>query len=142
MATEKRLIDMDYTMDKLRVYADRKHAAGHNEIANGILKAVSYIRNDLVRVDAVEVVNGYHPGDVCFYGFAPWNKSLALVEIVKILDNSRGCAEIRFLKVFVDDTGNGMFSYLHRTAQTMNASFKYLKNITPESARTEGDGDG
>ena len=51
-----RLIDADDTMNQLRAYADRKHAAGHNELANGILKAVSYIRNNTVRVDAVEVV--------------------------------------------------------------------------------------
>ena len=56
MANEKRLIDMDDTMNKLRAYADRKHAAGHNDLANGILKAVNYIRNNMVRVDAVEVV--------------------------------------------------------------------------------------
>lgn len=51
-----RLIDMDYTMDKLRAYADRKHEAGHTELANGILKAVNYIHNEVSRVDAVEVV--------------------------------------------------------------------------------------
>lgn len=54
--SKKRLIDADDTMNQLRAYADRKHAAGHNELANGILKAVSYIRNNTVRVDAVEVV--------------------------------------------------------------------------------------
>lgn len=58
MATKKRLIYMDDAIDKLRAYADRKHAAGHNDLANGILKAVSYIRNNMVRVDAVEVVHG------------------------------------------------------------------------------------
>lgn len=52
----KRLIYMDDTMDKLRAYAERKHNAGHTELANGILKAVNYIRNNIVRVDAVEVV--------------------------------------------------------------------------------------
>ena len=56
MATEKRLIYMDDTMDRLRAYADRKHQAGHTELANGILKAVNYIHNEISRVDAVEVV--------------------------------------------------------------------------------------
>lgn len=56
MSTEKRLIDMDDTMNKLRAYAERKHEAEHYELANGILKAVNYIRNNIVRVDAVEVV--------------------------------------------------------------------------------------
>lgn len=58
MSTEKRLIDMDDTMNKLRAYAERKHEAEHYELANGILKAVNYIRNNIVRVDAVEVVHG------------------------------------------------------------------------------------
>lgn len=56
MATEKRLIYMDDTMDKLRAYAERKHEAGHTELANGILKAANYIHNNIVRVDAVPVV--------------------------------------------------------------------------------------
>lgn len=55
MATEKRLISMDDTIKELRAYADRKHAAGHNDLANGILKAVSYIRNNITRVNAVEL---------------------------------------------------------------------------------------
>ena len=54
----KRLIYMDDTMDKLRAYAERKHNAGHIELANGILKAVNYIRNNIIRADAVEVVHG------------------------------------------------------------------------------------
>ena len=56
METKRRLIYMDDTMDKLRAYAERKHEAGHTELANGILKAVNYIHNNIVRVDAVEVV--------------------------------------------------------------------------------------
>ena len=83
-------------------------------------------------VNAVEVVPGYHVGDVCFYGFAERNKSLSLVEIQRIMNDERGVAEVKFLKVFVDDSGNGLFSYLLKTGGTMNASFKYLKNITPK----------
>lgn len=56
MANERRLIDMDETIKQLRDYADRKHTNGHNDAANGILNAVNYIRNNMVRVDAVEVV--------------------------------------------------------------------------------------
>ena len=89
-------------------------------------------------VDAVEVVHGYEVGDVCFYGFHDGNKSLALVEIVKILSDERGVAEVKFLKVFVDNTGNGFFNYLLRSGNTMNASFKYLKNITPVGAKMDG----
>jgi len=81
--------------------------------------------------DVVEVKHGYRPGDVCIYGFGNENKSCAVVEIVRVLSDERGVAEVKFLKVFVDDTGNGYFNYLLRSGNTMNASFKYLKNITP-----------
>ena len=52
----KRLIDADKIMDELRDYADRKCANGYMDTANGILSAVNYIRNNVSRVDAVEVV--------------------------------------------------------------------------------------
>jgi len=88
-------------------------------------------------VDVAPVVHGYHEGDVCIYGFGHENKSRAIVEIVRILDDERGVAEVKFHKVFVDDTGNGFFNYLLKSGNTMNASFQYLKNITP---RMDGDG--
>lgn len=66
------------------------------------------------------------PGDICVYSFDNGNKSLAIVQVVKILNDPRGVAEIKFLEVIIDDTGNGMFEYLCRTGNTMNASFKYL----------------
>lgn len=81
--------------------------------------------------DVVEVVHDYHEGDVCIYGYGAENKSRAIVEIVRILNDERGVAEVKFLKVFVDDTGNGLFNYLLKSGKTMNASFQYLKNITP-----------
>lgn len=87
--------------------------------------------NKLPAADVVEVVHGYHEGDVCIYGFGHENKSRAIVEIVKILNDERGVAEVKFHKVFVDDTGNGLFDYLLKIGGTMNASLKYLKNITP-----------
>ena len=87
-------------------------------------------------IDAVPVVSGYHKGDVCIYGYGAENKSRALVEIVRILNDERGVAEVKFLKVFVDDTGNGLFDYLLKSGKTMNASFQYLKNIT---SRMDGD---
>jgi len=77
--------------------------------------------------------SNFKEGDVCTYSFddEPENKSLALVEIVKILDDPRGVAEIKFREVIVDDTGNGFFDYLLKTGKTMNASLKYLqKNET------------
>jgi hypothetical protein len=82
-------------------------------------------------VNAIVLTQDYKPGDVCLYIFDNGNNSSAIVEIVRVLNDDRGVAEIKFLKVFVDDTGNGFFDYLLRTNQTMNASFKYLKNITP-----------
>lgn len=83
--------------------------------------------------DVVEVRSDYNVGDFCLYGFADGNKSLAIVEIVKILDDERGVAEVKFHKVIKDNTGNGFFHYLFKSGGTMNASFKYLKNITPKT---------
>lgn len=68
----------------------------------------------------------FYPGLLCFYSFDNENKSKALVEIVRVLDDSRGVAEVKFRRVFVDDTGNGFFNYLYRTGGTMKASLKYL----------------
>lgn len=73
------------------------------------------------------MMDTFKPGDVCIYSFAEQNKSCALVEIVRILNDERGIAEVKFLEVMVDDTGNGYFNYLLRTGGTMNASFKYLR---------------
>jgi len=73
----------------------------------------------------------YERGDVCTYSFDSKNNSAAIVEIVKVLDNPRGVAEIKFLKVIEDDTGNGLFEYLYKTGKTMNASFQYLKKTSP-----------
>lgn len=99
-------------------------------IANGVtIKDEG--RDSAVEADAIAITPGYEPGDACLYVFDNDNQSSAIVEIVKVLDDDRGVAEIKFLKVFVDDTGNGLFEYLLKTGQTMNASFKYLKNITP-----------
>lgn len=122
-------------------YIEREAAyekCGWYNIVNG--KSVCAVRKDelaaIPAADVVEVVHGYHEGDVCIYGFGHENKSRAIVEIVKILNDERGVAEVKFHKVFVDDTGNGLFDYLLKTGGTMNASFQYLKNITP---RTDGD---
>lgn len=78
------------------------------------------------RFSVIQTID-FRPGDVCTYSFGGKNKSLATVEIVKVLPNPRGVAEIRFLEVKIDDTGNGLFNYLLRTGKTMNASFQYLQ---------------
>lgn len=71
----------------------------------------------------------FYSGALCLYSFDNENKSKALVEIVRVLDNPRGVAEVKFRRVFVDDTGNGFFNYLYRTGGTMNVSLKYLDLI-------------
>ena len=67
-------------------------------------------------------------GDFCFYRYDNQNKSLTLVEVVKLLSDV--CAVVKFHKVYNDDSGNGFFLYLYRTQQTMNVSIKYLTEIT------------
>lgn len=101
-----------------------------NVMVGGMERARDCVE-EATSADVVEVVSGYREGDVCIYGFGHENKSSAIVEIVKILSDERGVAEVKFLKVFVDDTGNGLFDYLLKSGKTMNASFRYLKNITP-----------
>ena len=76
-------------------------------------------------------VENYNIGDICIYSFGDINKSLAIVQIVRILDDKRGIAEVKFLKVIVDDTGNDYFEYLLLSGKTMNVSLQYLTNITP-----------
>lgn len=76
-------------------------------------------------------VKDYRVGDVCIYSFGDKNKSCSVVQIVKILEDERGIAEVKFLNVVNDDSGNGLFNFLLKSGKTMNASFKYLKNVTP-----------
>ena len=76
----------------------------------------------------------FEPGDFCLYAFGKENKSKAVVEVVKVSDDPRGVAQVKFHRVLADDTGNGLFNYLRRTGDTstgdtMNASFEYLKKL-------------
>lgn len=69
-------------------------------------------------------------GDICEYSFGEENASRTIVQIVRILESPRGnapgsIAEIRVLEVKNDAGGNGLFHYLKRTGDTMNASIKY-----------------
>lgn len=75
----------------------------------------------------------HHIGDVCIYSSSGFNdnKSCSLVEILRFTSDPRGVAEIKFLKVHIDDSGNGYFKYLLETEKTMNASLKYLKPVFP-----------
>lgn len=69
----------------------------------------------------------YQAGDICTYSFGNKNRSVAIVEIVRLLDDPRGAAEVRFLDVIIDDTGNGFFLYLLKSGNTMNAGLQFLK---------------
>lgn len=70
-------------------------------------------------------------GDICEYSFGKesQNKSHCVVQILKILDKSQGVANVKFLAVNVDDSGNGYFTWLKETGNTMNVSMKYLTKI-------------
>lgn len=73
------------------------------------------------------MMDTYQAGDICTYSFGNKNRSVAIVEIVRLLDDPRGAAEVRFLDVIIDDTGNGFFRYLLKSGNTMNASLQFLK---------------
>ena len=38
----------------------------------------------------------FEPGDFCLYAFGKENKSKAVVEVVKVLDDPRGVAQVKF----------------------------------------------
>lgn len=79
----------------------------------------------------------YRPGGV--YEYRP-GRSVCIVEIVKVMDDTRGVAEVRFLNVITDCSGNGYFSYLRRTGGTMNASLEYLHPVETEAEKGQEDG--
>ena len=72
-------------------------------------------------------MSDFKAGDVCRYSFGNKNKSDSTVEIIRIIDDPRGVAEVKFLAVRADDSGNGYFSYLLKTGGTMNVSLEYLQ---------------
>lgn len=81
-------------------------------------------------------------GDICEYYFDSAkgdNKSKAIVQIEKIYDDPRGIAEVKFLEVIKDDTGNGMFNFLFESGQTMAASLKYLHETKDNNKEYEED---
>ena len=71
-----------------------------------------------------EIIN---EGDICLYFYDNDNKSISVVEVVKKL--SIDVVVVKFLQVFVDDSGNGFFDYLYGAGKTMNVSRKYLHKI-------------
>jgi hypothetical protein len=73
------------------------------------------------------MMDTYQAGDICTYSFGNKNRSVAIVEIVRLLGDPRGAAEVRFLDVIIDDTGNGFFLYLLKSGNTMNVSLQFLK---------------
>lgn len=75
-------------------------------------------------------VGNYQIGDICIYSFDEEdNNSCSIVEIVQFPDNTKEMAEIKFIKVIIDDSGNDFFKYLFKNNKTMCASLKYLKKL-------------
>lgn len=74
----------------------------------------------------------FEPGDFCLYAFGKENKSKAVVEVVKVLDDPRGVAQVKFHRVMADDTGNGLFNYLRRTGNTI---FQSTPPVWAETAK-------
>ena len=68
----------------------------------------------------------YRVGGRYLYQYPNNNRSAATVEIVAFRDDSRGVASVRFLRVLNDDSGNGFFSFLEQSGNTMNVSLQYL----------------
>lgn len=73
-------------------------------------------------------------GDVCEYRYHDCdNRSRTIVRIKSFLNDDPNeeaeYAEIEFLKILIDDSGNGLFEYLFETGKTMYASLEYLHKI-------------
>lgn len=66
-------------------------------------------------------------GDFCIYGFWENNKSLAIVNVVRFL--SSDVADVKIIKVIIDDTGNKFLDYLFRNDKSMFVSVSHLKKI-------------
>ena len=112
----------------VRLISDKPYEFDCN--IDGLQKCVCLIRPS----ETINITTDYKIGDVCIYSFDDSkNKSLSIVEIVKLFNNYPDIAEIKFIKVIVDDTGNDYFTYLYNIGKTMNASLKYLKNLTPRN---------
>lgn len=120
-------------IDKDKLYDSMKYVGAYCSEGEEVKEECLYEVEHATEEDVVEVRHDFNVGDFCLYGFADGNNSLAIVEIVKILDDERGIAELKFHKVIKDNTGNGFFHYLLKSGRTMNGSFKYLKNITPKA---------
>lgn len=83
-----------------------------------------------------EIMNDLLVGELFIYSYEKdkehINKSKSLVKIEKVFDDERGIAQVSFLRVFVDESGNGLFNYLRDSHKTMNVSMKYLRKPTEE----------
>lgn len=109
-----------------------------NTINEIIDKIITPVIVGVPTANVLELNNDYQIGDICIYGGGN-SQSYALVQIEKILEDERGIAELKFIKVFNDNTGNNYFTYLLETGKTMNGSFKYLRNITPRIEEKSND---
>lgn len=137
MATCKDCIHHDACAMSATYFGDKTSSEKFSsyELRNNIEESCDNFQN---KARFIEVRDGHNVGDICIYGFDKKNKSLSIVKLIRLLDDESGLAEIKFLKVIVDDTGNGLFEYLLNSGKTMNASLKYLKNITPVRSEDGG----
>ena len=128
----KRYIDADLLLEEIENNLPINWTDSDRELQEQFdYQVFTHIVDYQPTADVVEVRHDFNVGDFCLYGYADGNNSLAVVEIVKILDDERGIAELKFHNVIKDNTGNGYFNYLLKSGHTMNGSFGYLKNITP-----------
>lgn len=121
---------------------DRNAAIKHNEILT--VNTKEYGEIDVVPVEYLQNLpvidirdpfefSKFNIGDICIYTYFPSAKSTSIVEIIKILDEEYGIAEVKFIRVIEDDSGSGYFKYLQETGKTMNVSLKFLEVVNPNT---------
>lgn len=131
--TNETIYDRGMTSKDGKTYEKHYFENGTSAYDGKPIDRLCELEDKIEQGDVVEVRHDFNVGDFCLYGFADGNNSLAIVEIVEILNDERGIAKLKFHKVIKDNTGNGFFNYLLKSGGTMNGSFKYLKNITPKA---------
>ena len=98
-----------------------------NLLVSDALSLIQEQENKIVSLEADLKFSKINVGDFCIYGFWERNKSLAIVNVVSFI--SPEIAEVKFVNVIIDDTGNKFLEYCFETDVTMNTSVSHLRKI-------------
>lgn len=117
---------------KIKIYYQKKPVLYADYKPNKYYVSVHEVKP--YQMDNGKTINGitYHLNKPYYYMYDNGNSSKCIVSLVRFLESDWNIGEARFLKVINDDSGNGYFTYLYNTNQTMNISLQYLHEIEDE----------